>query len=51
MTMSSFNFSSELDVNILGHIFENSIGEIEELKADKKGRGKGRYILYSRVYY
>ena len=50
MTMSSFNFSSELDVNILGHIFENSIGEIEELKADKKGRRKKEGIFYTPEY-
>jgi hypothetical protein len=50
MTMSSFNFSSELDVNILGHIFENSIGEIEELKADKKGRKKKEGIFYTPEY-
>lgn len=50
MTISSFNFSSELDVNILGHIFENSIGEIEELKADTKGRRKKDGIFYTPEY-
>ncbi|MCE7698216.1 MAG: type I restriction enzyme HsdR N-terminal domain-containing protein [Methanobacterium paludis] len=29
LLMSTFDFSSQLDVNILGHIFENSIGDIE----------------------
>jgi Type I restriction-modification system methyltransferase subunit len=47
MTISTFNFSSEVDVNILGHIFENSIGEIEELKADEKGRRKKDGIFYT----
>jgi tRNA1(Val) A37 N6-methylase TrmN6 len=47
LTISSFDFSSELDVNILGHIFENSIGDIEELKADKKGRRKKEGIFYT----
>lgn len=47
MTISTFNFSSELDVNILGHIFENSIGDIEELKADTKGRRKKDGIFYT----
>ena len=47
MTISSFNFKSQLDVNILGHIFENSIGDIEELKADLKGRRKKDGIFYT----
>lgn len=50
MTISTFNFSSELDVNILGHIFENSIGDIEELKADTKGRRKKDGIFYTPEY-
>lgn len=50
MTISTFNFSSEVDVNILGHIFENSIGEIEELKADTKGRRKKDGIFYTPEY-
>lgn len=29
--ISTYNFSSEVDVNILGHIFENSLTEIEEV--------------------
>ena len=29
--VSSYDFSSEVDVNILGHIFENSLTEIEEI--------------------
>jgi len=47
LTISSFDFSSELNVNILGHIFENSIGDIEELKEDKKGRRKKEGIFYT----
>ncbi len=50
MTIATFNFSTELDVNILGHIFENSIGEIEELKADTKGRRKKEGIYYTPEY-
>jgi len=50
MTVSSFNFSTDVDVNILGHIFENSIGEIEELKADQKGRRKKEGIFYTPEY-
>ena len=29
--LSSYDFESEVDVNILGHIFENSLSEIEEV--------------------
>jgi hypothetical protein len=50
LTISSFDFSSELDVNILGHIFENSIGDIEDLKADIKGRRKKEGIYYTPDY-
>jgi len=50
MTISTFNFSTDVDVNILGHIFENSIGEIEELKADSKGRRKKDGIFYTPEY-
>lgn len=31
LKISSYNFASEVDVNILGHIFENSLTEIEEV--------------------
>ncbi len=31
--LSNYDFSSEVDVNILGHIFEHSLSEIEELTA------------------
>lgn len=50
LMISSFDFSTELDVNILGHIFENSIGDIEELKQDTKGRRKKEGIFYTPDY-
>jgi methylase of polypeptide subunit release factors len=31
--LSKYNFNTDIDVNILGHIFENSLNDIEELKA------------------
>ncbi len=31
LILAEYNFSSEVDVNILGHIFENSLTEIEEV--------------------
>jgi len=50
LTISTFDFSTELDVNILGHIFENSIGDIEELKEGSKGRRKKEGIFYTPEY-
>ena len=35
--ISTYDFSTELDVNILGHIFEHSLNEIEEITAELKG--------------
>jgi hypothetical protein len=56
--ISYFDFSEEnrednkhkLDIEILGHIFENSIGDIEELKEDSKGRRKKEGIFYTPDY-
>ncbi|SFI11109.1 Eco57I restriction-modification methylase domain-containing protein [Halpernia frigidisoli] len=35
--LSQYDFASEVDVNILGHIFENSLNEIDEIKAQLEG--------------
>ena len=35
--ISDYDFASEIDVNILGHIFENSLNEIEEVRAELNG--------------
>ncbi len=32
LRLSDYDFNSEVDVNILGHIFENSLSEIEEIE-------------------
>jgi len=37
LKISEYNFKSEVDVNILGHIFENSLNEIEEVQAQLLG--------------
>jgi hypothetical protein len=37
MKISAYDFNTELDVNILGHIFEHSLNEIEEISAELKG--------------
>ncbi len=35
--IAAYDFSSEVDVNILGHIFEHSMGEAEALAAELEG--------------
>lgn len=37
LQLSKYDFVSEVDVNILGHIFEHSLNEIEEINAELKG--------------
>jgi len=40
--LSAYDFSSDVDVNILGHIFEHSLNEIEEITAKLKGEELNR---------
>ena len=55
LKLEGFDFESELDVNILGHIFEQSISDIEETKAkilgevfdEKKGKRKKDGVYYT----
>ena len=35
--LSSYDYNTEVDVNILGHIFEYSLNEIEQMQAEIKG--------------
>ena len=35
--LSIYDFATEIDVNILGHIFEHSLSEIEEISAEIEG--------------
>jgi type I restriction-modification system DNA methylase subunit len=35
--LSEYDFESEVDVNILGHIFENSLNELDEIQAQLQG--------------
>jgi len=37
LTISSYDFSTDIDVNILGHIFENSLNDIDEMHAEVTG--------------
>ncbi|SJZ67863.1 Eco57I restriction-modification methylase domain-containing protein [Selenihalanaerobacter shriftii] len=56
--ISAYDFDSELDVNILGHVFEQSISDIEEIKADiendeyneKESKRKKDGIYYTPEY-
>ncbi|QED23005.1 Eco57I restriction-modification methylase domain-containing protein [Candidatus Deianiraea vastatrix] len=56
--ISDWDFGSELTVNILGHIFEQSITDLEEIKADisgethdkKQGKRKKDGVFYTPEY-
>ncbi len=37
-TLSGYDFETDVDVNILGHIFEHSLTEIEELQLELEGK-------------
>lgn len=37
LKLSEYDFDSEVDVNILGHIFENSLNELDEIKVQLDG--------------
>jgi tRNA1(Val) A37 N6-methylase TrmN6 len=37
LKLSKYDFNTDVDVNILGHIFEHSLSEIEEVEASLKG--------------
>lgn len=50
LLMASFDFNTEVNVNILGHIFEQSISDIEDLKTDKTSRRKKEGIFYTPEY-
>lgn len=45
--LDSFNFNSEVDVNILGHIFEQSISDIEQLKKESIYKRKKDGVYYT----
>ncbi|MCF6318604.1 MAG: type I restriction enzyme HsdR N-terminal domain-containing protein [Proteobacteria bacterium] len=53
MKLSIYDFNTEVDVNILGHIFEHSLSEIEEITAQIEGtvadkkKSKRKKMAYS----
>jgi hypothetical protein len=59
-TLTKYDFASEVDVNILGHIFEHSLNEIEAITAaDRRARAgqqedqaqEGRCVLHPEVHH
>ena len=42
LRLSGYDFETDVDVNILGHIFEHSIGEIEHVQAEIQGEAIDR---------
>ena len=47
LIMDSFDFTTDLNVNILGRIFEQSISDLEELKEEKVSRRKKEGVFYT----
>ncbi|WP_177735104.1 Eco57I restriction-modification methylase domain-containing protein [Flavobacterium inviolabile] len=58
LKLSEYNFRSQVDVNILGHIFENSLNEIESINAEiiggqfdkQKSKRKNDGVFYTPKY-
>jgi type I restriction-modification system DNA methylase subunit len=58
MKLSAYDFNTEIDVDILGHIFEHSLAEIEEITAEiegvtvdkKKSKRKKDGVFYTPKY-
>jgi type I restriction-modification system DNA methylase subunit len=47
LLMASFDFKTELRVDILGHIFEHSLVDLEELKSGEVSRRRKEGIFYT----
>lgn len=47
--LSEYDYASEVDVNILGHIFENSLNEIEEVTA-QINRSDDNIMHFARIF-
>ena len=51
LILSSFDFHSDLNVNILGHIFEQSLTDLEELQTEEKiSKKKKEGVFYTPQY-
>jgi len=47
LIMDSYDFNTEVNVTILGHIFEQSISDLEELKNEGSSRRKKEGVFYT----
>jgi len=47
LIMDSFDFNTEINVDILGHVFEQSISDLEELKKQGVSKRKKEGIFYT----
>ena len=50
LKLSSYDFETDVDVNILGHIFEHSLGEIESVQAEIANSGVNPAVCYFGLY-
>lgn len=50
LIMDSFDFTTEVNVNILGHIFEQSISDLEELSGKETSKRKKDGVYYTPEY-
>ena len=50
LIMDSFDFNTEVNVNILGHIFEQSISDLEELHDGSVSKRKREGVFYTPEY-
>ena len=50
LIMDSFDFNTDVNVNILGHIFEQSISDLEELKNENTSRRRKEGVFYTPEY-
>ncbi|MCK5027980.1 MAG: N-6 DNA methylase, partial [Candidatus Pacebacteria bacterium] len=50
LLMASYDFKSDLKVNILGHIFEQSLSDLEEINTENVSKRKKDGIFYTPEY-
>lgn len=50
LALASYDFQSQIGVTILGHIFENSISDLEEMLGRRESRRKTEGIYYTPWY-
>ncbi|ODS35211.1 hypothetical protein BEH94_03310 [Candidatus Altiarchaeales archaeon WOR_SM1_SCG] len=48
--LASFDFKTEVSVNILGHVFEQSLSDLEELKEGEISKRKKEGVFYTPEY-